>query len=54
MQSKDRPMADIDPRFGRKAPFPWFGDQQHRERLWASPHCLHPERSVEKQDKLFA
>jgi hypothetical protein len=31
-----------------------YGDQQHRERLWASPHCLHPERSVEKQDKLFA
>jgi hypothetical protein len=31
-----------------------MGSQQHRERLWASPHCLHPERSVEKQDKLFA
>jgi hypothetical protein len=31
-----------------------MGSQQHRERIWASPHCLHPERGVEKQDKLFA
>jgi site-specific DNA-adenine methylase len=23
-----------------------YGNQQHRERLWASPHCLHPERDV--------
>jgi hypothetical protein len=31
-----------------------YGDQQHRERLWASPHCLHPERDAAQQDKLFA
>jgi site-specific DNA-adenine methylase len=31
-----------------------MGSQQHRERLWASPHCLHPERDAAQQDKLFA
>jgi hypothetical protein len=25
-----------------------MGEQQHRERLWASPHCLAPERAAQR------
>jgi len=31
-----------------------MGDQKHRERLWASPHCLHPDRQPRQGDLLDA
>jgi hypothetical protein len=29
-----------------RAPFPWFGGNAHRERIWFSPNCLTPDVSA--------